>query len=362
MLSQRWLCLVILTICAGSCCVRRADAWSWFEAKLEGDSPSFVYQVPDAADIAVLRPKGQRQQNCTNGLNSTAPSLTEREQLSKALAQRQCQYANLQHLKEENDWKNDLVLFMIPTGFRRALPRVVLSWLRNYVACMAVYFGVSGAWAYYVYWVFGYCLYGPGNMPSTSDVFEQAWVAVGSIPGYAVLPALTEAVVEAGWTRAYARIGNVGVWWHLANFAVYMLCVEFAVYWMHRLLHDIRVGYRWLHYIHHKYNKEGSLSPFAGLAFHPLDGIIQALPYCVLLLVLPMHFLTHELMLFMTGIWTTNIHDCLHARIVPIMGAGYHTIHHTTYQHNYGHYFIYMDRFFNTLEDPDEFSSKQKAL
>ena len=32
---------------------------------------------------------------------------------------------------------------------------------------------------------------------------------------------------------------------------------------------------RWLHHIHHKYNKEHTLSPFAGLAFHPLDGIIQ---------------------------------------------------------------------------------------
>ena len=33
--------------------------------------------------------------------------------------------------------------------------------------------------------------------------------------------------------------------------------------------------YRVLHYIHHKYNKEHTLSPFAGLAFHPLDGILQ---------------------------------------------------------------------------------------
>ena len=33
---------------------------------------------------------------------------------------------------------------------------------------------------------------------------------------------------------------------------------------------------RLLHFIHHKYNKEHSMSPFAGLAFHPLDGIIQA--------------------------------------------------------------------------------------
>ena len=32
---------------------------------------------------------------------------------------------------------------------------------------------------------------------------------------------------------------------------------------------------RWLHVIHHKYNKGDQMSPFAGLAFHPLDGILQ---------------------------------------------------------------------------------------
>lgn len=37
--------------------------------------------------------------------------------------------------------------------------------------------------------------------------------------------------------------------------------------------------YRTLHHIHHKYNKEHTLSPFAGLAFHPLDGILQVLCY-----------------------------------------------------------------------------------
>ena len=69
-------------------------------------------------------------------------------------------------------------------------------------------------------------------------------VAMGSMPGYAVLPAVTEAVVELGWTRAYARIDDVGLLRHIASFAVYMACVEFGVYWMHRLLHDIRPGYK----------------------------------------------------------------------------------------------------------------------
>ena len=41
---------------------------------------------------------------------------------------------------------------------------------------------------------------------------------------------------------------------------------------------------------------------------------MQALPYAMLLFFIPMHFLTFELLLFMTGIWTTNIHDCLHGK------------------------------------------------
>jgi hypothetical protein len=72
---------------------------------------------------------------------------------------------------------------------------------------------------------------------------------------------------------------------------------------------------RYLHNEHHKYNKEHTLSPFAGLAFHPLDGMLQAVPYTFTLLFCPMHFLTHEILLFFTGVWTTNIHDCLHAKV-----------------------------------------------
>ena len=31
---------------------------------------------------------------------------------------------------------------------------------------------------------------------------------------------------------------------------------------------------------------------------------------------------------------------CPTTQVWPIMGAGYHTIHHTTYKHNYGHYTV----------------------
>ena len=64
------------------------------------------------------------------------------------------------------------------------------------------------------------------------------------MPLYATLPALLEAAVERGWTRAYSRVGDVGVGRYCAYFALYMTSVEFFVYWMHRGLHDVRLGYR----------------------------------------------------------------------------------------------------------------------
>lgn len=97
---------------------------------------------------------------------------------------------------------------------------------------------------------------------------------------------------------------------------------------------------------------------FPGLAFHPLDGILQAIPHVFALFLFPTHFRTHIALLFLEAVWTTNIHDCIHGKIWPVMGAGYHTIHHTTYRHNYGHYTIWMDWMFSTLREPEDILKK----
>ena len=73
-----------------------------------------------------------------------------------------------------------------------------------------------------------------------------------------------------------------------------------------------------------------------------------------------MHSLTYELMLFGTAVWTTNIHDNIDGDCAPIMGAAYHTIHHTTYRHNHGQFFIYMDKIFGTLLLPEQESAYLK--
>lgn len=69
-------------------------------------------------------------------------------------------------------------------------------------------------------------------------------VAAYALPLYSLLPTITEAAVEAGYSKAYARIDDVGVPAYVAFFVVYMACVEFGVYWMHRNLHEIKWAYK----------------------------------------------------------------------------------------------------------------------
>lgn len=268
----------------------------------------------------------------------------------------------MQLLLEENIWKNDLVMWMFPQAFRDATPHLFHTWLRCWILCQAVYFVVGGLWSYYIYFCFGDVLFPPAGMPGWSEVTEQIKVSVLSMPLYSLLPALAEMAAEKGWTAAYPRVENVGLPLYLVYFVLYMTSVEFGVYWVHRLLHEIKWAYKYLHFDHHKYNKEHTLSPFAGLAFHPIDGILQAMPYVWTLFYCPMHFLTHEILLFATGVWTVNIHDNIDGKVWPIMGARFHTIHHTTYKTNYGHYFIFMDKWFGTLETPEDYDRRMAKV
>ena len=135
---------------------------------------------------------------------------------------------------------------------------------------------------------------------------------------------------------------------------IYFTLVEIGIYWMHRTLHTNKWMYKHIHMLHHAYNKPETLTPWASIAFHPLDGILQASPYVGALFVVPCHYLTHVFLLFFTAIWATYIHDSMDFNIDPIMGSKYHTVHHTHYIYNYGQIFTFCDRFWGTLRVPLE--------
>ncbi|VAH55998.1 unnamed protein product [Triticum turgidum subsp. durum] len=173
-------------------------------------------------------------------------------------------------------------------------------------------------------------------VPTVEAMKKQIIVASKAMPFYCALPSVSEHMIESGWTRCFFHISEVGWPMYIVYVSLYLIFVEFGIYWMHRELHDIKPLYKHLHATHHIYNKENTLSPFAGLAFHPLDGILQAISHVIALFLLPMHFRTHIALLFIEAVWTANIHDCIHGKIWPMFVVVFTTVSGVLFQSQSG--------------------------
>ncbi len=260
-----------------------------------------------------------------------------------------------------NDWINSL--FFSDATKAATLARLgpagthyLLTYLRDLLAGSTLYYVTAGLWHLYIYQLRGdYFFTEQGfEKPSRATIWDQVQLAQASMFLYAALPVLSEWFIENGWTQCYYYIEEVGGWpFYLAFTLLYMVLVEVGVYWMHRTLHENKMLYKYIHALHHKYNKPSTLSPWASVAFNPIDGILQASPYVFWLFFVPCHYLTHVALVFFTAVWATNIHDAMDGDTEPVMGSKYHTMHHTHYHYNFGQFFIFCDYFFGTLRVPE---------
>lgn len=100
-----------------------------------------------------------------------------------------------------------------------------------------------------------------------------------------------------GHSLLYDDVGQYGWPFLLVSAVLYMAFNDFAIYWIHRLEHHPSI-YKYVHKPHHKWISESPPvpvlgwghrhandtplvvpTPWAALAFHPLDGYVQSLPY-----------------------------------------------------------------------------------
>jgi lathosterol oxidase len=263
-----------------------------------------------------------------------------------------------QHLvKNFNCYINSFVLptrlaSWVVATFGKNFGHYVLCYLRNIVAALLVYYGTAAFFHYHCYvHPRSKKLFQNRLRPSASIIWDQIILAQKSMFLYVMLPVFSDFIIENGWTQTYYTLNDIGgLGPYLLWLFLYLALVEIGIYWMHRTLHTNKFLYKHIHSIHHKYKTPEMLTPWASIAFHPVDGILQACPYVLSLLVVPCHYLTHVILLFFTAIWATYIHDSLDIwNVDPIMGSKYHTIHHTHYMYNFGQVFIFCDAFWGTL-------------
>lgn len=259
-----------------------------------------------------------------------------------------------------NAYLNSLILpdwlaTMVARNMDLEWAHYVQCYLRNFIAGCIVYYLTAGIFHYFCYvHPLSKTIFAHRTRPTGAIMWDQIQLAQASLIIYVMLPVVDEFLVEQGYTRAYYTLEQVGGWvWYLTYFVLYMALVEIGIYWVHRTLHTNKWLYKHVHMLHHKYNRPDTLTPWASIAFHPLDGMLQASPYVLAILICPCHYLTHVLLLFFTAIWATYIHDAMDWNVDPVMGSKYHTVHHTHYIYNYGQMFIFCDWFWGTLRIPD---------
>ena len=229
-------------------------------------------------------------------------------------------------------------------------------YVRDLIAGTLVYWLTAGIWHIAIYHVFRKSIFLDNNrpLPSKEIIFDQMVLSQASLFIYASLPVLSEFLIENKFTKVYFYIDEIGGWeCYGVYFVLYLALVELGVYWMHRTLHTNKFLYKYVHGLHHKYNQAATLTPWASIAFNPLDGILQASPYVFFLFFVPVHYFTHVFLLFFSGVWATNIHDAVWGDSEPVMGAKYHTVHHTHFHYNFGQFFTFCDQIFGTFRVPD---------
>ncbi|KAL7420388.1 c-5 sterol desaturase [Cryptotrichosporon argae] len=155
-----------------------------------------------------------------------------------------------------------------------------------------------------------------------------------------------------GYSQLYDNVADKG-WAYFAFSAVWFLVfTDFAIYWIHRLEHHPRI-YKYIHKPHHKWIVP---TPWAALAFHPLDGYAQSLPYHIFAYLFPMHRMLYLGMFSFVQLWTILIHDgdMISGQFWEnyINSPAHHTLHHLYFTCNYGQYFTWADKYFDSHRDP----------
>jgi lathosterol oxidase len=217
-----------------------------------------------------------------------------------------------------------------------------------WLGTLLLYFGLAGA---------SQCLIrvkgtsNPGEKRGSTKIGKAIGLSLVSIACNGVMIAPVVVLVVRGSSRAYFTVSDYG-WGYLLFSIVFLLFfTDTFVYWIHRALHA-RSLYKLVHRYHHEFRTP---TPWASLAFHPLDAFAQALPYHIFAFLFPIHIGVYVGALIVVTLWTFLIHEP-----PPFFPKGWpnfashHEIHHTCNKYNYGQFFSLWDRIGNTYREAKE--------
>ncbi|WVN88539.1 uncharacterized protein L203_103750 [Cryptococcus depauperatus CBS 7841] len=178
----------------------------------------------------------------------------------------------------------------------------------------------------------------------TSSCIAAPWIALMTLPWF-----LGEV---RGYSKLYDNVEDYGLGYTVLSVLLFLAFTDYGIYWIHRLEHHPAI-YKYIHKPHHKWIVP---TPYAALAFHPIDGYAQSLPYHIFPFLFPLHKYVYLGLFVFVQFWTILIHDgdMISGHLLEryINSPAHHTLHHLYFTCNYGQYFTWADSFYDSYREP----------
>lgn len=195
------------------------------------------------------------------------------------------------------------------------------------------------------------------RFPKNKDYRREILYSISTMLIFSFVPYLLLNTGIRKYTLFYTEVSAYGIVWFIAAFFVMLLLHDTYFYFTHRLMHHPKL-FKWFHLVHHKSTNP---SPWAAFAFHPLEALVEAGIVVIFVFCLPLCF--YHLFFFFLIMMIYNVYGHLGWELYPpgfsrhgigkwINTSVNHNQHHQYFKGNYGLYFLWWDRWLNTL-NPD---------
>jgi lathosterol oxidase len=205
------------------------------------------------------------------------------------------------------------------------------------------------------------------KFPFRKDYLREIGYSISTAFIFAAIGYLVFVTPFVKYTQTYRNLDDFGTTYFIFSIPLMLILHDTYFYWTHRFMH-MKSVYRWMHRVHHLSTNP---SPWAAMAFHPLEAIVEAGIIVVIALLMPVHPLAIAIFLVLMMIY--NVYGHLGYELYPkgfsknfvgkwVNTSVNHNMHHQTIKGNYGLYFLFWDRVMGTVQPGyDQVFSKVKS-
>ncbi|HWA33740.1 MAG TPA: sterol desaturase family protein [Cyclobacteriaceae bacterium] len=194
------------------------------------------------------------------------------------------------------------------------------------------------------------------RFPLWSDYRREFLYSVSTAIIFATLGYLFFFGPLAKYTMIYKNIHDHSLGYFVFTILLTLVVHDTYFYWTHRLMHQ-RALFPYFHKVHHLSTNP---SPWAAMAFHPLEAVVEFGIIAIVPFLFPVHPLS--IFIFLLIMMAYNVYGHLGYELYPkgfsksligrwINTSVNHNQHHEHFTGNYGLYFLWWDRWMGTLRE-----------